>query len=218
MVKIIKQKRKTLSLKVDNDWQVIVKVPNYASKKNILDFLEKYKDWILEKQELVSKNTQKFEVWEKFLFFWEYFELKFDEKKKFFFDEKYFYTNLENSEEIKKNFIKFYKKEAKKYIVDKTIEFSKILWLEFKEIKINSAKTRWWSCNSKKNINFSFRLILTPKLSIDYVIIHELAHLKEMNHSRQFWNLVDNYCRQIWIWDYKKEQKWLKENYLKTNF
>lgn len=218
MVKIIKQKRKTLSLKVDNDWEVIVKVPNYASKKNILDFLEKYKDWILEKQELVSKNTQKFEVWEKFLFFWEYFELKFDEKKKFFFDEKYFYTNLENSEEIKKNFIKFYKKEAKKYIVDKTIEFSKILWLEFKEIKINSAKTRWWSCNSKKNINFSFRLILAPKLSIDYVIIHELAHLKEMNHSRQFWNLVDNYCRQIWIWDYKKEQKWLKENYLKTNF
>lgn len=218
MVKIIKQKRKTLSLKVDNDWQVIVKVPNYASKKNILDFLEKYKDWILEKQELVSKNTQKFEIWEKFLFFWEYFELKFDEKKKFFFDEKYFYTNLENSEEIKKNFIKFYKKEAKKYIVNKTIEFSKILWLEFKEIKINSAKTRWWSCNSKKNINFSFRLILAPKLSIDYVIIHELAHLKEMNHSRQFWNLVDNYCRQIWIWDYKKEQKWLKENYLKTNF
>lgn len=218
MVKIIKQKRKTLSLKVDNDWQVIVKVPNYASKKNILDFLEKYKDWILEKQELVSKNTQKFEVWEKFLFFWEYFELKFDEKKKFFFDEKYFYTNFKNPEEIKKNFIKFYKKEAKKYIVDKTIEFSKILWLEFKEIKINSAKTRWWSCNSKKNINFSFRLILAPKLSIDYVIIHELAHLKEMNHSRQFWNLVDNYCRQIWIWDYKKEQKWLKENYLKTNF
>lgn len=218
MVKIIKQKRKTLSLKVDNDWQVIVKVPNYASKKNILDFLEKYKDWILEKQELVSKNTQKFEIWEKFLFFWEYFELKFDEKKKFFFDEKYFYTNFKNSEEIKKKFIKFYKKEAKKYIVDKTIEFSKILWLEFKEIKINSAKTRWWSCNSKKNINFSFRLILAPKLSIDYVIIHELAHLKEMNHSRQFWNLVDNYCRQIWIWDYKKEQKWLKENYLKTNF
>lgn len=218
MVKIIKQKRKTLSLKVDNDWQVIVKVPNYASKKNILDFLEKYKDWILEKQELVSKNTQKFEIWEKFLFFWEYFELKFDEKKKFFFDEKYFYTNFKNSEEIKKKFIKFYKKEAKKYIVDKTIEFSKILWLEFKEIKINSAKTRWWSCNSKKNINFSFRLILAPKLSIDYVIIHELAHLKEMNHSRQFWSLVDNYCRQIWIWDYKKEQKWLKENYLKTNF
>lgn len=218
MLKIIKQKRKTLSLKVDNDWQVIVKVPNYASKKNILDFLEKYKDWILEKQELVSKNTQKFEVWEKFLFFWEYFELKFDEKKKFFFDEKYFYTNFKNPEEIKKKFIKFYKKEAKKYIVDKTIEFSKILWLEFKEIKINSAKTRWWSCNSKKNINFSFRLILAPKLSIDYVIIHELSHLKEMNHSRQFWNLVDNYCRQIWIWDYKKEQKWLKENYLKTNF
>lgn len=218
MVKIIKQKRKTLSLKVDNDWQVIVKVPNYASKKNILDFLEKYKDWILEKQELVSKNTQKFEIWEKFLFFWEYYELKFDEKIKFSFDYKNFYISTKNSEEIKQSFIKFYKKEAKKYIVDKTLEFSEKLWLEFKEIKINSAKTRWWSCNSKKNINFSFRLILAPKLSIDYVIIHELAHLKEMNHSRQFWGLVDSYCRQIWIWDYREKQKWLKENYLKTNF
>jgi hypothetical protein len=69
--------------------------------------------------------------------------------------------------------------------------------LKFENLKINSATTRWGSCNSKKNINFSFRLILAPKTSIDYVIIHELAHLKELNHSEKFWNLVDFYCKEV---------------------
>lgn len=218
MVKIIKQKRKTLSLKVDNDWQVIVKVPNYASKKNVSDFLEKYKNWILEKQEFVYKNTQKFEIWEKFLFFWEYFELKFSEKIKFKFDWKNFFSNIKEEEKLKKEFIKFYKKEARNYISKKILEFCKTFDLTFDKLKITSANSRWWSCSSKKNINFSFRLILAPKTSIDYVIIHELAHLKEMNHSEKFWLIVDNYCRQVWLWDFKEHKKWLKENYLKTNF
>ena len=146
------------------------------------------------------------------------FEKNFYENKKFDFDWKYFYSNEKNEENLKKLFIKFYKIQAKKYIFEKIWYFASIFDLKFENLKINSATTRWGSCNSKKNINFSFRLILTPKTSIDYVIIHELAHLKELNHSEKFWNLVDFYCKKVWIFDFKIAKKWLTENSLKTNF
>lgn len=217
-MRIIKEKRKTLSLKIDKTWEIILKVPNFVSEKTINHFLEKHKSWILEKQNLIKNNLQKFQIWEKFLFFWEYFELIFDEKKKFYFDWKYFYSYFKDEENLKKEFIKFYKLQAKKYISKRILEFCKILNLDFNILKITSASTRWGSCTSKKNINFSYKLILAPKSSVDYVIVHELAHLKEMNHSKNFWDLVEKYSQILWIWSYKENRIWLKKNNLVTSF
>jgi len=120
-----------------------------------------------------------------------------NDKNILIFDSEKFFTNTKNSEILKELFIKFYKKEAKKYISKKIYEICEILNLSFNKLKITSASSRWGSCNSKKNINFSFRLIMAPKNSIDYVIIHELAHLTEMNHSKDFWNLVEKYSQKI---------------------
>ena len=221
-MKIIREKRKTLSIRIWKWWELLVKVPKKVSQKIILDFLEKHKTWISEKQNLFEENSQKFEIWEKFLFFWEEFDLceleAKNDKNVLIFDSKKFFTNTKNSEILKELFIKFYKKEAKKYISKKISEICELLNLSFNKLKITSASSRWGSCNSKKNISFSFRLILAPKKSIDYVIVHELAHLSEMNHSKAFWDLVQNYSDQIGIWSYKENKKWLMQNHLKTNF
>ena len=80
-----------------------------------------------------------------------------------------------------------YKKRAREYIIPRTYELAEKFGFQFEKIKITSAVTRWGSCTSKKNINFSYRLILTRKEAIDYVIIHELCHLRQMNHSKIFW-------------------------------
>ncbi|WP_187648529.1 M48 metallopeptidase family protein [Nitrosophilus labii] len=72
---------------------------------------------------------------------------------------------------------------------------------------------RWGSCSSKKNLNFSYRLIMAPKDVIDYVIIHELSHLTYMNHSKYFWTLVSKRCP-----NYIEYEKWLKDNSFKTLF
>ena len=221
-MKIIREKRKTLSIRIWKWWELLVKVPKKVSQKIILDFLEKHKAWISEKQNLFEENSQKFEIWEKFLFFWEEFDLceleAKNDKNVLIFDSKKFFTNTKNPEILRELFIKFYKKEAKKYISKKISEICELLNLSFNKLKITSASSRWGSCNSKKNISFSFRLILAPKKSIDYVIVHELAHLSEMNHSKAFWDLVQNYSDQIGIWSYKENKKWLIQNHLKTNF
>lgn len=100
-----------------------------------------------------------------------------------------------------------YKKEARAYIVPKVDEFALKFWFNYNKIRITSATTRWGSCSSKKNLNFSYRLILAPKEAVDYVIVHELCHLRQMNHSQKFWDEVEKIMP-----DYKVHEKWLKQH------
>lgn len=86
------------------------------------------------------------------------------------------------------------RKEAKRVLPPK-VEFFANRWnLKVKNIKIGSSKTRWGSCSNKKNINLSLFLMMMPNHLIDYVILHELAHIEELNHSSNFWNLLNIFC------------------------
>jgi predicted metal-dependent hydrolase len=79
---------------------------------------------------------------------------------------------------------------------------------EIQFIKLKYNRSNWGSCSSKNNINLSTRLLLAPDAAIDYVIIHELCHLIEMNHSPAFYNEVQSRCP-----NYRKQERWLRENY-----
>ena len=100
-----------------------------------------------------------------------------------------------------------YKAQARAYIVPKVEEYAQKFGFKYNKVRITSATTRWGSCSSKKNLNFSYRLILAPKASVDYVIVHELCHLRQMNHSKKFWAEVENIMP-----DYKLHEKWLKQH------
>lgn len=99
-----------------------------------------------------------------------------------------------------------YKKQAKEYLQQKCLYFSRIMGLRSGEIRINGAKTRWGSCSRKGDINFTYRLMFVPEELIDYVVVHELAHLKEMNHSDGFWSIVERAMP-----DYRARRKRLRE-------
>ena len=102
-----------------------------------------------------------------------------------------FIVNKNSKSIAKELFEEFYKREARKYIKNRLEEISAKYNLKYNKFSITSAKTRWGSCTSTKNINFTYRLIMTPIKTIDYVIVHELAHLKHMNHSKAFWTEVE---------------------------
>ena len=107
------------------------------------------------------------------------------------FDNKCFYMppGLE-PEQIKYACVQIYRLLAKRYLTEKTNEYAKRMSVTPVAVRINSAKTRWGSCSSKKSINYSWRLIMAGDDIIDYVVVHELAHISELNHSTRFWALV----------------------------
>ena len=99
----------------------------------------------------------------------------------------------ENQNVIRQAVISVLRKEAKRVLSEKTAYFAKKFGLSYNEIKIMSSKARWGSCSGKKNINYSLFLLLLPEKFIDYVVLHELAHTVEMNHSERFWGLLDRF-------------------------
>jgi len=102
-------------------------------------------------------------------------------------------TRTTSVQNILKCYNTFYKECADKFIRLRVTHFSELMGLEYSDIKFRKMKSRWGSCNSKKVITFNTELIKVKKELIDYVVVHELAHIKHMNHSRKFHDLVDKY-------------------------
>lgn len=107
--------------------------------------------------------------------------------------------------QIKSACAQIYRMLAKRDLTEKTLAFAERMAVVPAAVKINGAKTRWGSCSGRKSINFSWRLIMADDGVIDYVVVHELAHLSEMNHSARFWAIVGNVLP-----DYKERQARLK--------
>jgi predicted metal-dependent hydrolase len=100
--------------------------------------------------------------------------------------------------------------KAEELIKKRTVEYSNLIGVNYNTIRIKDTKTRWGSCSSKRNLNFNFRILMAPEQVMDYIIVHELCHLKHMNHSKEFWNAVAQYMP-----DYEKQKEWLKVNGMK---
>ncbi len=98
---------------------------------------------------------------------------------------------------------------ARDAFIERACLYAGKMGVTFEKIKLSSAKTRWGSCSPKNNLNFNWRLIQAPTEILDYVVIHELAHLLERNHSPRFWAQVARYCPH-----YKTARRWLRENRL----
>ncbi|MFC1963586.1 M48 family metallopeptidase [Chloroflexota bacterium] len=102
---------------------------------------------------------------------------------------------------------RWYRTQAGELIREKADKISAHLGVRYNRLIIRGQRARWGSCSQKGNLSFNWRLAMAPEPVIDYVIIHELAHLKEMNHSKKFWELVAKHCTQ-----WRKHKRWLKEH------
>ena len=96
--------------------------------------------------------------------------------------------------------------EALKVIPERVDYFAKVIGVTYGKITVRNQKTRWGSCSSKGNLNFNCLLMLAPPEVLDYVVVHELCHRKQMNHSKAFWLEVEKVLP-----DYKEVRKWLNE-------
>ena len=100
----------------------------------------------------------------------------------------------DDTEAVKAALIKWYRTRAKPYFAERVSEFAPVLGVAMPRLLLSSARTRWGSCNARREVRLNWRLMQATAPAIDYVVVHELAHLVEMNHSRKFWKLVALVC------------------------
>ncbi len=212
--KLIRSDRKSFSLEINKHGELIVRAPNRAAIDEIKNIVSEKGDWILKKQKELKEKSfsivqKKFIDGEKFLFLGEEFALtiKDNARSALEFDGSRFILSGRKKQYGKELFKLWYRIQAES-IFDKRIAlFSSITNIQYNKVKISDAGKRWGSCSSKKNLNFSWRLVMAPSKVIDYVLVHELAHILELNHSKKFWDTVGQMFP-----DYKVHRKWLMAN------
>lgn len=193
---IYRSNRKTLSLSILKDGQIVIKAPLRMSEETIAKFVQSKQNWIREKLAFLQNNKQKYDdviAYKKFLLFGNRYDLKLCSVKKIQTSQEemciYMPATTDQSKILAK--LKAWYKKYAKTILEQRVEYlSNLMKIAPKSIKINDTKGRWGACNSRGVISFNFRVIMLDPSIIDYVIVHELCHLVEMNHSKRFWNLV----------------------------
>lgn len=209
---LIRSKRKTLGIKITKDAQLVVMAPKSMKIKDIEVFLAEKSDWIeknILKMQGIKEKRGSFSIDENsMLLFYgkEYPLIKYDGKKAGFDGECFYIPKDIPKENIVPTVKEIYRMLAKSYLVKRTCDLAEYFGENINSVKINSARTRWGSCSSKRNINLSLYLIMASPDAVDYCIIHELCHLKHMDHSKSFWALVE--MRDP---EYKAHEKELKE-------
>ena len=210
---ITRSNRKTIALYI-RDGAVEVRAPYGASKRNIDRFVAAKEKWIADKltqsqERMQRRKNFKLNYGDFVLYRGKEYPISARSGNRVGFDEgagEFFIPPNLSSERIKAAVVQIYKVLAKRDLTNKVLEFAEKMSVTPSAVKINSAKTRWGSCSGKKSLNFSWRLIIDDDDLIDYVVVHELAHIKEMNHSARFWAIVASVFP-----DYKERQKRLKE-------
>ena len=218
-VEVLRSKRKTSVLYIIGD-ELQIRVPNRVRDRKIVEILETKERWIRNKviqlQNQRITNKREFISGESFSLFGRNLYLKVLEGGKVgtqLIDD-YLVTTVRTSEigDLRKSRIKTYLErwyihEAYQKLEEKVMRYSKIIRVSPREIKVRNYKTRWGSCDNKGRLTFNFHLIKAPHEIVDYVVIHELCHMIQPNHSKFFWNEVARFDPS-----FKNHKKWLKLN------
>ena len=210
-------RKRTISLQV-KDNKLIVKAPTTASRQSLDDLIQRKQSWI-KKRAILNVEERKLR------------NRKFIDNEKFYFKGNEYRLSLilGGKEEVKisegflivtckddramgskdvKTFIEdWYVRESTKILNTRTYEFAKKMKVEPSAITVKNYASKWGSCTASNKISYNWRIIMAPDCIVDYLIIHELCHIIEHNHSKNFWYQVGKYCE-----DFKKKRKWLREN------
>ena len=210
-----KKRRKTISLLIQENGKMVIYTPYRTPKWEIEKFIQEKQSWIVEKiseKERRMKEAEKtFLPGERLLYLGEWYPLEMQESGfqgpslKLAFGK--FILHSDRTSEARELFTFWYKREAKEKITERVDYHSRRFQLFPEGIKITNARLRWGSCSRDNRLSFSWRMIMAPLPVIDYILIHELCHIREKNHSKKFWDYLESILP-----DYKKQRHWLREN------
>jgi predicted metal-dependent hydrolase len=207
---VTRQNRKTVALYV-RDGGVEVRAPLRMTGAEIDRFVESKREWILrqlDKQADLAERKAAFSLDYGSLLPYrgKEYSIRGQDKRRVRFDDAFIIPADLPPEQIKHACVQIYRLLARRDLIEKVIEYAAKMGVNPSNVRINDARTRWGSCSSKHSLNFSWRIVMADDDVIDYLVVHELAHIKELNHSARFWATVGGILP-----DYKERQARLKE-------
>jgi len=212
-----RKRKRTISLQIGPNSEVTIHAPHYTPITEINRFIREKQNWIdkaIKRQAAlqVSSREKSYRSGEIFFYLGQPYPLEayfepLENEGVMFWDNRFFLNSPENEDLKKHYFVSWYKKKARSYLSGRVDYYSGMLKLTAGSVRITSAETRWGSCSQVNRLSFSFRLIMAPPAVVDYVVVHELMHIREKNHSSKFWALVIEV-----IPDYKNHRRWLRDH------
>lgn len=220
---VTSDRKKTIELVIDFNKGFTVKAPKGMTKEEIIKNLHRKEKWIinnLDKMSDILKNetNKEFVSGEKFLLRGRRYALKVTKSKKDLpsldFNKSKFLAVVPSQlkEEqyatiLRPLFVQFYKRKAEKIINERMKKYIKYFKTEPKQIVVTELKNKWGSCSKNNQIRYNWRIVLAKTSIIDYMVVHELCHMVQKNHSDKYWKEVKRILP-----DYEKSKSWLREN------
>jgi hypothetical protein len=210
--KIIRSRRRTIALEITPTASLIVRAPLRAPAEYIEEIIWQKRSWIVRKFDEMKRRPRQsgheYAEGEIFLFLGREYPLHILQDGSITIERSdKLYVSGTLLPDIKNHIRRWYREEAHKEIQARCMWFSMKTGHVPTTIRITDARQRWGSCTHKGGLNFSWRLVQAPPEIVDYVVVHELVHISQPDHSRKFWNKV----REI-LPDYERRRKWLREN------
>lgn len=208
---IERSKRRSITLTIKPDKTILVKAPYLVPKPIIDAFVRKHEEWIdkrLQKlADIPHHSSGNYQDGDTFLYMGKVvtFTLGAYTSITVVGDKLYFPKALQFR--AQKELMEWYRRQAEAMITDQTEKYAKQMNTSYIGLTFSDTKSRWGSCTHDNALQFNWRLIMAPPLVMNYVIVHELAHTMEKNHSRSFWSKVGLYNPS-----YRQNRKWLKDN------
>jgi len=209
-----KKRKKTISLSIARNGDVIIRAPFHLPLQSIEAFFRDKRSWIRKKLSETSRCIDRsiaraFVSGDLFPYLGEYYPLEIvgpaDSHPPLFFAHERFYLNEKYRPRARDLFISWYKEQAREKIRERVQFYSSRMLLCPDRQKITSARHQWGGCSSRNTLTFTWRIVMAPLPVIDYLVVHELAHIREKNHSTNFWKIV-----QETLPSYPASKTWLK--------
>ncbi|USN54018.1 MAG: M48 family metallopeptidase [Candidatus Nomurabacteria bacterium] len=210
--RLIRSRRRSVAVLITPEAQLLIRAPLQFPVEKIEELLRQKSTWIEQHLQRIRKNggprkVKQYQEGERFNYKGKIFTLHFSSIKKATLRDDVLLLPTQKRLQAKKLVHEWYKREAREYLFSRIQEWSERTGLKYKKLRLSSAKTRWGSCSLGGNIALSWRLILLPSEAIDYVLVHELAHLLEHNHSKKFWQRVASILP-----NYQLQKQWFRQN------
>lgn len=210
-----------VSIKISSEKGVVIRAPFWMTKGMIDSLVKEKKSWIEKNLKgIKQKITKKYENGEPHLFFGKEYFLKINQTStlcrcKISIVESYFQVEIHESiskdklpEKIKEAMLYWYLEKGIETITDKVNLYSQKIGVNYKKIDLKKVTSIWGSCSPSNCLSFNRKLVMAPHEVVDYVVIHEVAHMVHRNHGREFWELVAKFDPQ-----YKQHRNWLRLNH-----